>query len=170
MLIRALALTRKTVDAKLIIFGEGPERRHLSNLVRELGLEKHVSLPGYLERSPWSNIRRADLFAMSSVDEAFCLVLAEAMACGIPVVATDAIGGGPRSILGDSEYGVLVPSGDVPGLADAIVKVITAGDVRDQLVIAGRQRCEVFRPENVANKWISFIHDVVGRSTKKSEA
>jgi hypothetical protein len=58
----------------------------------------------------------------------------------------------------------------VPGLADAIAKVITAGDVRDQLVIAGRQRCEVFRPENVANKWISFIHDVVGRSTKQSEA
>jgi glycosyltransferase involved in cell wall biosynthesis len=166
-LIRAFALTRKTVDAKLIIFGEGPERKHLSDLVTELGLDEQVSLPGYLEGSPWSNTGRADLFVMSSVDEAFCLVLAEAMACGIPVVATDAIGGGPRSILGDSKYGVLVPRGDAQGLADAIVKVISSRDLRDQLVVAGKKRCEVFRPESVARKWISFIGDVVGHSPER---
>jgi glycosyltransferase involved in cell wall biosynthesis len=117
---------------------------------------KDVSLPGYSE-NPFGNIRKADLFVMSSVDEAFCLALVEAMACGVPVVSTDAIGGGPRSILGDSRHGVLVPVGDAQSLADAMLKVLTSRESLEQLAIAGKQRCEEFRPENVARKWLSFI-------------
>lgn len=158
LLIEALAIVRKRVDAKLVIFGEGPERKDLENLALKLDLE-HVSLPGY-SQNPWSNITRADVFAMPSVDEAFCLALVEAMACGARVVATDAIGGGPRSILENGRYGFLVPNGDSKALADAILKVISSRDLRDRLVVSGKQRCEAFRPEIVAQRWISFIEEL----------
>lgn len=154
-LITAFAILRKSIDAKLIIFGEGPERSALEKLVAKLGL-KDVSLPGFSD-NPFSNIRNADLFVMSSLDEAFCLVLVEAMACGVPVISTDAVGGGPRSILGESRHGLLVPVGDAQRLADAMSRVLTSRDSREQLALAGTRRCEEFKPERVAHQWLTFI-------------
>jgi len=159
LLLEAFAIVRQSMDAKLVIFGNGPERRSLEDLIMRFGLKDVVSLPGYSE-NPFGNIKSADVFAMSSFDEAFCLVIVEAMACGAPVVATDAIGGGPRSVLANGTYGMLVRSGDAQALADAILKIVTSRDVREQLVIGGRQRCEAFTPEAVAQQWLAFIQSL----------
>jgi glycosyltransferase involved in cell wall biosynthesis len=156
ILLKAFAIVRQQLDLKLIIFGEGPERSRLESLVAELGLNKDVSLPGF-SANPWSGMARGRVFVLPSEEEAFGLVLVEAMACGVPVVATDAIGGGPRSILENGRYGLLVPSGNSEALADAILKVMNSVDLHDRLVAAGRQRCEAFRPEWVAQQWLYFI-------------
>ena len=159
LLLKAFAMVRSKLEAKLIILGEGPEKESLEGLIAQLGLQEDVSLPGYSE-NPWSNIARADVFVMSSVDEAFCLALVEAMACEVPVVSTDAIGGGPRSILENGKYGNLVPRNNAEALAETVYKVLISHDFRDRLVAASKKRCEAFKPEVVAQQWLSFIQEL----------
>jgi len=155
LLLRAFARVRQRLDARLVIVGDGTERVSLERLIRELGLQD-VSLPGYSD-NPWRTMARADVFVLPSEEEAFGLVLVEAMACGTPIVATDALGGGPRSVLENGRAGMLVPSGDVEALAEAMIEVLSSEGLRDRLRKVGQQRCEAFRPETIARQWLSFI-------------
>ncbi|MBW4446572.1 MAG: glycosyltransferase [Spirirestis rafaelensis WJT71-NPBG6] len=159
LLLQALAIVRSQLKVKLIILGEGPERKHLEEVIAKLGLQDCVSLPGHVA-NPWSNIAKADVFVMSSLDEAFCLALVEAMACGVPVISTDAIGGGPRSILEDGKYGNLVPINDPEALATAIYKALTSKEWRSQLITASHRQSEAFKPEAIAQQWLTFLQQL----------
>ncbi|MDF5720861.1 MAG: glycosyltransferase [Rhizonema sp. PD37] len=159
LLLKAVAKVRSQIEVKLIIFGEGPERIHLEEEIAKLGLQEEVSLPGHVD-NPWSHIAKADVFVMSSLDEAFCLALVEAMACGVPVISTDAAGGGPRSILEDGKYGNLVPTDDLQTLSEAIHKVLTSESWRSHLINVSKQRCQAFQPEVIAEQWLSFLQKV----------
>jgi len=118
-LIRAFALVRKKRVARLVILGEGEERPKLEALVRELGLEEEVALPGFVD-NPFKYMKRAGVFVLSSQWEGFGNVLVEAMACGTPVVST-ACPSGPEEILENGRWGRLVSVGDVDALAEAII-------------------------------------------------
>lgn len=159
LLLQAFALLKHRMDARLIIMGEGPEREALEQKIAQLELTDSVSLPGHVA-NPWSNIAQADVFVMSSLDEAFCLALVEAMACGVPVISTDAIGGGPRSILKDGKYGNLVPINDPVALTDAIYRTLTSQDWRNQLIEVSQQRAADFQPESIAQQWLTFLQQV----------
>ena len=128
LLIRAFAEVRCHVDARLLILGEGPERTRLEQMVRELGLEDHVSLPGYVA-NPYAYVARARVFVLSSSWEGFANVVAEALALGTPVVSTDCPSG-PAEVLDHGRYGMLVPVDDAAALADAIRRVL-AGEARE---------------------------------------
>lgn len=117
-LLRAFALVRQSLNARLIIIGEGEDRPALESLMRELGVEEHVQLPGFVG-NPFSYMAHAALFVLSSRWEGLPTVLIEAMCCGAPIVATDCPSG-PREILADGRYGHLVPVGDAKALASAI--------------------------------------------------
>lgn len=119
-LIRAFALVRQTCLARLLILGEGEERAHLENLIKQLGLEQDIKLPGFVG-NPYSYMIRASLFVLSSRWEGLPTVLVEALYCGVPLIATDCPSG-PREILRDGQYGQLVPVGDTNILAHAIVQ------------------------------------------------
>ncbi|MDQ8757229.1 glycosyltransferase [Sphingosinicella sp. LHD-64] len=121
-LIRAFALTRLRHDAALVIVGEGPDRPRLEALVRQLGLESHVALPGFVD-NPFAFMRAAGLFVLSSRFEGMPGVIVQAMACGTPVVSTDCRTG-PREILEGGRWGKLVPVGDIPALADAMISAL----------------------------------------------
>jgi glycosyltransferase involved in cell wall biosynthesis len=103
--------------ARLVILGEGPERKKLQAEALALGVAERVSLPGYT-RDIASELDRARCFALSSRRETFSLACVEALAHGVPIVATDC--GGPAEILNDHALGALVSVGDVEGLAHAI--------------------------------------------------
>jgi len=118
-LIQAFALARKTLDARLMILGEGEERPALEQLMQSQHLGDHVALPGVV-RNPYAFMKRAALFALSSAWEALPTVLIEALACGCAVVSTDCPSG-PREILQDGRLGRLVPVRDPESLAEAIV-------------------------------------------------
>ncbi len=119
-LLRAFARLRKTIAAQLLILGEGPCRAELEAVVAELGIGDDVFLPGHVG-NPYPAFHHADVFALSSRSEGFPNVLLEALALGVPVVATDC-DHGPREILGNGKHGCLVPVGDVDALADALAK------------------------------------------------
>lgn len=118
-LIRAFAAVRSKREARLVILGEGPERRRLESLVEELGIGADTLLPGFVS-NPFSYMARAGVFVLSSAWEGMPGVLIQAMACGVPVVATDCESG-PREALAGGKYGRLVPVGDHRALAEAIV-------------------------------------------------
>jgi len=122
LLLRAYAvIASRFPDWHLYIFGDGPLRSQLEALVNELGFSDRVELPGALNE-PTVALRSGDLFVVSSHIEGFSLVLAEAMACGLPAIATDA--GGPRSIIRHEYDGLVVPPGDAEILASAMARLM----------------------------------------------
>ena len=118
-LVRAFARLRKQRPSRLIILGDGKQRKQLGALADELGVATDVRMPGFQE-NPFKWMSRASLFVLSSAWEGFPGVLIEAMACGCPVVSTSCLTG-PAEILRDGEYGPLVPVGDDAGLAEAMM-------------------------------------------------
>ena len=122
-LIRAFAKVRQVQSARLVILGWGPDRPELEALVRSMGLEADVDLPGYVQ-NPYAYMARSAVFVLSSAWEGLPTVLIEAMALGIPVVSTDCESG-PSEILAEGEYGYLTPVGDSDALAEAILQVLS---------------------------------------------
>jgi glycosyltransferase involved in cell wall biosynthesis len=90
----------------------------LEALVRSLGVAKDVDLPGFT-RNPFAYLSHASVFALSSAWEALPTVLIEALATGIPIVATDCPYG-PSEILDHGRYGQLVPVGDIQAMAEGM--------------------------------------------------
>lgn len=122
-LIRAFAQVRQVQPARLMILGWGEDQSKLESLVKELGLEEDVSIPGYID-NPYPYIAHAKVFALSSAWEGLPTVLIEAMALGTPVVSTDCPSG-PREILEQGKYGYLSPVGDPNALAQSILTVLS---------------------------------------------
>jgi glycosyltransferase involved in cell wall biosynthesis len=121
-LFRAVARVIQQRPARCLILGEGSERDRLETMVRELGLEEHVSLPGFVE-NPYAYMARAAVFVLSSRWEGLPTVLVEALFCGASIVATDCPSG-PREILRGGELGELVPVGQPEQLAASIGRVL----------------------------------------------
>jgi glycosyltransferase involved in cell wall biosynthesis len=132
LLLRAFArIAPVCQDLELVILGEGRERQALTALSGALGIADRVHLPGF-QSNPYPWIVRAELLALSSRSEGFGMVLAEALALGVPVVATDCPSG-PREILCDGRYGHLVRPGDPLALAEAILATLRNPPDREQL-------------------------------------
>jgi glycosyltransferase involved in cell wall biosynthesis len=158
-------------DIPLCILGDGPERERLQARIRERGLERRILLLGYL-KNPFAVVSRADLFVSASHCEGFPNAMAEAMALGRPVVATDCPSG-PAELLDDVEsvgasgvheaaYGLLVPVRRPAVLAAAI------GMMADQRVHAhysgrARERLESFRIKTVADRYWNTFANVLDR-------
>ncbi|MCU0549848.1 MAG: glycosyltransferase [Leptolyngbya sp. Prado105] len=123
-LIEAFAKVRAIRPARLIILGEGDQRSQLEARIQQLGLEQDVALPGFIE-NPYAYLANASLFVLSSEFEGFGNVVAEALACGTPVVATDCPSG-PAEILAGGKYGKLVRIADPADMATAILDTIEA--------------------------------------------
>jgi glycosyltransferase involved in cell wall biosynthesis len=121
-LLKAFVQLRKIRNARLLILGEGEERTAIEALVKQLGLEQDVSLPGFVV-NPYPYMFRAPVFVLSSKWEGLPTVVIEALFCGTLIVSTDCPSG-PREILQDGQYGQLVPVGDSVNMAQAIENVL----------------------------------------------
>ena len=152
-LIRAFALVRKKHPARLMILGEGEERSKLETLVQELGLEKEVSLPGFVD-NPYKYMKRAAVFVLSSRWEGFPNVLVEAMALGTPVVSTDCPNG-PAEILENGKWGELVPVGETQSLASAVLRTLDRVDV--VRVKGAAERADQFRVESIIREYFCAL-------------
>jgi glycosyltransferase involved in cell wall biosynthesis len=150
-LLRAFARVRAECEARLVILGEGRERDRLQASAEALGIAADTSLPG-AHPNPIAVMARAAVFALSSAWEGFGNVLVEALATGCPVVSTDCPSG-PREILEDGRYGRLVPPGDAPALADAILDCLRDPGDRE----ARRRRARDFSVEVVADRYLEVL-------------
>lgn len=150
-LIAAVSAVRATMDARLIILGEGPLRVGLQQQIDDLGLSDAIRLHGYAA-DPFPILARASLFVLSSIREGFPNVLTEALACGVPVVATDCRSG-PREILADGEFGTLVPVGDADSLSRAIKEALARPHDPERL----RARALDFAPEKAAKAYLDLL-------------
>lgn len=125
-LIRAFAILRQRgVRARLVILGEGEDRGRLEDLVRHLGLDHDVSLPGF-QRNPYQFMQRSAVFALSSRREGLPGALIQALACGCSIVSTDCPSG-PSEVLEGGRWGRLVPVGDIEALAAALEAALAEG-------------------------------------------
>lgn len=142
-------------DWTLTIIGEGPQRPELELLREKLGLSGRLLLPG-LVKTPSELLNKAGLFVLSSRFEGFPNALCEAMACGLPVIATDCPSG-PREIICDGENGVLVPPGDVEALAAAMDSLMSDPDQRARLGNHAMEITQRFGLERVMGMWEDIL-------------
>ena len=125
--------------ARLLVVGDGPERARLSALVRELGLGRAVSLLGQRDDVP-AILAAADGVVCASRSEGFGLAVAEAMAAGVPIVATR-VGAIPE-VLRAGEDGLLVPSEDPAALGAAVVGLMRDPSRAEALRARAQSRAE----------------------------
>lgn len=146
LLIKAHAeLLARGIQQELMILGEGSERPRLESLINDLAVNDTVSLPGF-QANPFAIMQQATVFVLSSRYEGLPGVLLQALALGLPVIATDCPSG-PAEILESGRYGLLVPSGDLPAMTDAIEKVLADHSLAGFLSALGKERADHFRPE-----------------------
>ncbi|WLR41504.1 glycosyltransferase [Bacillus carboniphilus] len=121
------AFHRAKIDelTKLYIIGDGPEREKLEELVNKFKIQEKVFFLGFLD-NPYTYLKQADLFALTSNSEGLGNVLIEALYFNVPVISTDCKSG-PREILKNGEYGMLVPVNDVEELSIGIKEILNNG-------------------------------------------
>lgn len=122
-LLQAMRLLPTALVPRLVILGEGPQRKKLTALCRALELQERVMMPGFVA-NPYPIVAAASCLVSSSISEGMPNALLEALALGTPVVATDCPSG-PAEILDNGRYGALVPVGQPEALAHAIVTMVT---------------------------------------------
>lgn len=152
-LLRAFAHMRHP-DARLVILGKGPEQQRIEAEIRRLRLRDRVSMPGYA-KEPWTIYASAKCFVSSSTSEPFGNVVVEAMAYGLPIVATACAG--PHEILKHGQHGRIVGIGNHVQLARAIRSTLDApGDPAER-----RARAEDFSFETRVPEYEAVIRDVL---------
>lgn len=125
-LLLAMKEVNKFRSTRLIILGEGPLRNDLQNLINKLNLNELVDMPGF-KSNPYSYMKNADVYVLSSLWEGFPNSLVEAMACGTSVVSTNCEGGAAE-ILDYGKFGSLVPVKDPKALSEAIINALKGMD------------------------------------------
>jgi N-acetyl-alpha-D-glucosaminyl L-malate synthase BshA len=123
--IRIFARVAERLPSVLVMVGDGPDRVDAEAEARALGVQDSVFFLGKIEAvAPL--LAGADLFLLPSSSESFGLSALEALACGVPVIGTDA--GGIPELVRDGETGALRPVGDVEGMAEAAIGILSDRD------------------------------------------
>jgi glycosyltransferase involved in cell wall biosynthesis len=159
-LLRALALVRdRGVELRLEIVGDGPLRRPLETLARDLGVEDSVSFSGALAKEEVAaRMRAANFLVLPSLWENAPVVAVEAMASGLPVLASR-VGGIPEMVR--DEAGVLVAPGDVTGLAGGLAAMAAGWSEYDPDRLAGEARAK-YGFDAVAAVWEAIYAEALG--------
>lgn len=158
VLLKAFSELRKKEKIKLLVVGDGSERKTIERLSHELNIGEDVILVGY-QRNPYKYIRKSDIFVHTCLFEGFANVIIEAMACGIPVIAVDCPYG-PRDIIKHGENGLLVPMNDEEALVDAILTLLHNRELSDLIASRGTERAEDFSVHKMVENYESFFYQL----------
>ncbi|WP_196808430.1 glycosyltransferase family 4 protein [Natrinema sp. J7-1] len=158
-LLEAFAAGREAIDAELVVVGEFNEGGDCDRLVSDLGIADAIETHSEISYERMVELYgTADIAVVPSIYEGFGLPAGEALACGVPVVATT--GGGLPEVVGDA--GVLVDPGDADALADAIRDLLTDGERRRRLGDRGRERIVTeFDWERAARETVRTYRDAI---------
>lgn len=156
VLLRAAALlSSRGVGVRVVLVGDGPCRPALVRLARELGIEKQVEFRGAVwpDTPLWEE---ADVFVFPSLVEPQGLVVLEAFASGVPVVASGV--GGIAEMVEPEVSGLLVPPGDPAALASAVERVLTEPTLATHLAQGGQRRVRQFDIGRTADRYMEILH------------
>lgn len=157
MMIRAWAnLAEKYPDYTLTIYGEGELREYLQKLIASLGLSAKVFLPGVIPNVA-EEIERASLFLLTSYSEGVSNALIEAMALGLPVIATDVPSGGTVELIQHGQNGWIIPVGDGKALEEAMDRLLADSALAAELGHQAHKLQERFAPEQVNGQWKAYF-------------
>lgn len=151
ILLQALAIVDQAgLRFQCLLVGEGPARQEIEVEIGRLELQEKILLVGrQAEVQPW--LERGDIFVLPSNWEGASLALLEAMAVGLPVVATSS--GGTPELVEDGVTGILVPPSDSTALAAAITRMLGSPDLRARMGASGSKRVdENFRIEKTVSQ------------------
>ena len=143
---------------RLDIFGQGEWQEMLQRMIDERGLQEVVKL-----NAPTKNIGKeyseSSMLVMSSHYEGFPMVMIEAMACGLPAVCFD-FKCGPRDIVSEGESGLIVPDGDIEGMAEAMVRLMKADDLRTRMGENAKKVVEKYSEDRVMGLWVNLYEEI----------
>lgn len=163
MMIRAYAkLAAKYPEYTLTIYGDGELRDYLEKLIASLGLSGRVFLPGVILNVA-EKIEKASLFLLTSYSEGVSNALIEAMALGLPVIATDVPSGGTVELIRHAENGWIIPVGDEAALEEAMDRLLSDTDLAKRLGTQARKLQERFAPERVNGQWQAYFEKCMGK-------
>jgi len=146
--------------ARLVLVGDGPLREAVLERIETLGLNPHVELLGRLE-DPAPALQGFDLFVLPSHNEGMGRAVVEAMAAGLPVVAT-CVGGLPDVVV-DGETGLLVPPRDPGALAEALMRLLEDPGLRTRMGQAGQARAEEFSDQVMFERLETLYSEILSR-------
>jgi glycosyltransferase involved in cell wall biosynthesis len=150
---------RHGLKHNLILVGDGPDRPLLERLARDLGVDETVVFRGF-NPNPYEILANADLFCLPSRRESFGVVLLEALALGVPIVAT-ACSAGPRWILDEGRYGDLVEPNSVNALADAIGRHLEGSTSLRAKAMLGERRAQDFAIDTIAAEYARLLSELL---------
>lgn len=159
LLLKAWSMVQKQIsDWRLDVYGDG-DRTHYEQLVDELQIDRERCCLHARTDDVEKEYRISSIFVLSSRFEGFGMVLTEAMACGLPVVAFDCPWG-PRSIIADGKDGLLVENGNVKVLADALARLMSDENLRRSMAEAGVRNVQRFSLNSIAGRWKSLFESL----------
>lgn len=157
LLIRAFKrIADRFPDYNLLIYGEGALREELQGLIQTLTLTRRVSLMGNVVALPWE-IREASAFVLSSDYEGIPNVLLEAMAMGLPCIATDCPCGGPASVIKHGENGLLCETGAEEELAACMSRLLSDSSFADTLGRNAEIMRNMLSVHVIGKRWIEYM-------------
>ena len=151
-------------DWQLLILGRGELREQLEQMRDDLGLSGQVIFTGALS-NPFAVLKSAKLFVMASRNEGFPMAHGEALASGLPVIATDCPSG-PSEMIRHNVDGLLVPNQDVSAFAAAMENLMSDKPKRQKLAAKAPEVTERFGLEAIVSEWETLIHKLVEEQTK----
>ena len=154
------AIAGKHPKWRLAIYGEGPDRPLLERQLAASGCADRIVLPG-LTRDPAAALRSASLFVLPSRFEGYPNALLEALAQGLPVLATSCPGG-TVEILANGAHGMLVPADDVASMTTALDAMLSAPDLRDAYAWKARRAVTGLDVATVGRRWLGLFAGLKG--------
>lgn len=160
LLIKAFyEVQKEKPEYELKIYGRVDERLGLRELCKSLEIDAKVHFCGQVDHVE-DYIRDAALYVMSSKSEGMPNALMEAMALGLPVVATDCPSGGPRQLIRDGENGILVQNDDVSALAAGILRVLNDDSFAEALAEKARNIAQEYDCDEICLKWLEYMEGI----------
>jgi len=153
-------IRRRVKGVKLCFVGSGELEDELRKRVRAYSLEGEVLITGYVE-NPFSLMSRADLLIHTASREGLGRVIFEGMALGLPVVAFCNEDTGYRELVEESGGGVLVPFGDVKGMAECAADLLRSGDLYRELSAKAIRASERLSRERIVEEYLALINQEV---------
>lgn len=149
---------------QLIILGKGELRQQLEQTRNNLNLSDQVIFTGAL-KNPFAVLKQAKIFVMASRNEGFPLAHGEALACGLPVIATDCPSG-PSEMIRHDVDGLLVTNKDIEALATAMEELMSNEQKRHQFSIKAPEVLERFGQNKIVGEWETLMHQLVEKKIK----